>query len=234
MSRSECLLFGALGGMCPTIANLASSFSAQPEQPLPKIGALIALGLFAFLGSIIAMGFGAREVKAAIVAGIAAPGIVTNIVSGAQSAANTTTFAPVVTGYLIGVSPAFAQSEDIGTGRLVDPALYGGNRAIQIVPAFEGGTPDAVNLPVIADVAIDGTTTQVQVGTIFSPAPQTIILPEGVTGLTVGDEMVLLTPADQSVSVQIDTAPTLTGDLLWALGGKRTYQIEQIQLTPQQ
>ena len=42
--------FGALGGVMPTVASLASTFVAVPETPLPAFGMYLGLVLWAFIG----------------------------------------------------------------------------------------------------------------------------------------------------------------------------------------
>jgi hypothetical protein len=231
MALKESLFFGALGGVCPTIAQLAGSYSAKPSQPLPELGLLFGMGLFALLGAIIATGFGAKEIRAAIAAGIAAPAIVTNIVSGVANQKPPPEDVPAVTASLLSFGAAFAQSEDIGTGRLIDPTLYGGGRVIQIVPQITGGEA-GLNLPVFAQIGGQAGDSPVQIGTIVTGAPQIVPVPEGTTALMVGQQSVPLTDSTVSVDVMIDTAPTFGGDLLWAFGGKRTYAIEDVTLVP--
>jgi hypothetical protein len=232
MSRVECLVYGALGGMCPTIAKLAGFYSTRADPPLPEVGVWIGLGLFAFLGSIIAIGFGANEIKAAIIAGIAAPGIVTNIASGVTAEARQAEM--VSSTYLFGLSPAYAQSEDTGAGRVLDLQLYGQNRVIELVPSVEGGMPAHLNLPIEAIVTEGGVQSQVSVGTLSDPSIRNLVLPEGTTALQIGPTQIPLPADDSSLKVTIETAPTWGGDLLWALGGSRTYEVQQIQIAPQQ
>jgi hypothetical protein len=231
MAVKESLFFGALGGICPTIAQLAGSYSAKPAQPLPELGVLFGLGLFALLGAIIATGFGAKEIKAAIAAGIAAPAIVTNIVSGVENQKPAPPVEIAVSAVFSGFGAAFAQSEDIGTGRLIDPTLYGGGRVIQIVPQITGGD-GGLNLPIFAQIAGQSGDSPVQVGTILTGAPQIIPIPEGTTALVIGQQSVPLSSENVSVDVRIDTAPTFAGDLLWAFGGRRTYAVEDVTLMP--
>ena len=231
MALKESLFFGALGGICPTIAQLAGSYSAKPGQPLPELGVLFGLSLFALLGAIIATGFGAKEIKAAIAAGIAAPAIVTNIVSGVENQAAAPPVEIAVSAIFSSLGAAYAQSEDIGTGRLIDPTLYGGGRVIQIVPQITGGD-SGLNLPVFAQIGGESGESPVQVGTILTGAPQIIPIPEGTTALVIGQQSVPLSSENVSVDVRIDTSPTFAGDLLWAFGGRRTYAAEDVTLLP--
>ena len=83
-TKTHILIFGAIGGCCPTIAKLASYFSTHWGAPMPEIGVFFAMILFAILGAIISVTVGARDLKTALIAGIVAPGILTNIISGQE------------------------------------------------------------------------------------------------------------------------------------------------------
>ena len=77
------LMWGAMGGVLPTIAKIASGFAANFDAPFPNaVGVLIALGGYAFLGAVIGRAMGNPDMKQALIAGIAAPAILTNVVNG--------------------------------------------------------------------------------------------------------------------------------------------------------
>ena len=80
----ECLLIAAIGGFLPTAAKLASTYTTAPDTPLPGWGMAIGLGLFAVIGAVLAYALSESNVRQALVLGVAAPGIITNLVSGAQ------------------------------------------------------------------------------------------------------------------------------------------------------
>lgn len=227
MSRFECLAFGALGGMCPTLAHFASFYATKPSSALPEVGVLIGLGLFAVLGSVIAVGFGAREVKAAIVAGIAAPGIVSNVAAGAAADGARAETDTAALSFFIGT--AHAQADAI-TNVVIDPAIFGDGRAVQIVPILRGGTPEGLNLPVTAVVTENGNEMEVPIATIQGTVPQTVTVPKATTALRIGTTTVPLDETSQSVDVTIDAAPSIKGDLLWALGAQRSYWVRGVEL----
>ncbi|MEZ5779201.1 MAG: hypothetical protein R3E44_12650 [Paracoccaceae bacterium] len=228
MSRLECLTFGALGGMCPTLAHLASFYATKPGSDLPELGLFIGLALFAVLGSVIAVGFGAKEVKAAVVAGIAAPGIVSNIAAGAAAEAKRADAETAAISFFVGA--AYAQTDTV-TGIVIDPAIYGDSRAVRILPTIKGGAPDGLNLPVTAVVTVDGTETQVPVSAIHGDTAQTIVVPKATTALLIGTTLVPIGETHQSVDVVIETAPSIAGDFLWALGAQRSYSVRDVDLT---
>lgn len=228
MTYMQCILCGALGGACPTIAKLASYYSTQPTAPIPELGALIGLGLFAVLGGIIATAFGSKDVKAAIVAGIAAPGIVTNVVAGQQQtqfasvaeAPKITTAGLGIEG-LLGISAAYAQT---------DPdTMRGGGMTLTVQPVISGGK-FAGRLEVFAGTG-DGPV-DLPVG-VLAPggAAQQIVVPVGTTRLRVGDVEIPVN-GTRDVTVTITTEPSFGRDLLWALGGQRKYDVKDVEITP--
>jgi hypothetical protein len=81
-SRSALFLFGAFGGIMPTLANLATTYVAIPATPMPAVGLLFGLALFAVIGGGVALTNTSREIRQAIFAGIAAPAIMTSIIAG--------------------------------------------------------------------------------------------------------------------------------------------------------
>lgn len=228
MPKLECLLFGALGGMCPTLSHLAGFYSTKPGDPLPEIGVYIGLGLFALLGAIIAAGFGAREVRAAIIAGIAAPAIVTNVATGATAEARRAQAQPVVVGSLLGVAAAHAQSLPANA---ITQEMYRSNRLVTVTPLIEGGVPSKLDLEIVAIIGAGGDgPSEVDLGQLQTQAAQTLVLPEGTTALEIGGTQIDLPPDATAVDARIATTPTLKGDLLWALGGRRAYEVKDLNL----
>lgn len=227
MPKLECLLFGALGGMCPTISHLAGFYSTKPTDPLPELGVFIGLALFALLGAIIAAGFGAREVKAAIIAGIAAPAIVTNVATGATAEAKRAKPEAVIEGSLLGIAAAYAQSLPANA---ITPEMYKSNRLVTVTPRIEGGVPSKLDLEIVAIIGDGSGQAEVDLGRLESQTAQTLVLPEGTTALEIGGQPVELPPDATAVDALIETSPTLKGDLLWALGGRRSYEVKDLSL----
>lgn len=235
MSRMECIIYGALGGLCPTIAKLASTFSADPGQPLPEYGFWIGVVCFAILGAIIAAGVGSKEIKAAVFAGIAAPGIVTNVVAG-HNAANPLPAVTVtepsaglrIDPALFGISTAHAQP-------LVNPprtvAGAAGLQQVTVTPRIEGGKPRGA-LQVQAIVQRGGAEVSVPAGALYlDQGAQVLEIPRDAIGLTVGGERMDFS-GQTNITLIVKTSTSFGSELVWAFGGERQYQVQSLQVAP--
>lgn len=223
---------GALGGICPMVSKLASSYTVNPGQPLPEAGIYIGLVLFALLGAIVSLGFGAAEVRAAIVAGIAAPAIVTNVVAGAQKDGGAPAAEPPQTAWYEVIGAAHAQTTP------QDPVVFVPvtEQILNITPSIVGGgLPKGGVIPFewVADGAVMPANPALP--NVIDLRTQTgIVVPEGATAIRInGSELTLLDleEAGNIVSVTVQTQATVVGDLKWALGGQRSYQVESVTLS---
>jgi hypothetical protein len=79
-------LLGALGGILPTIARLATVYANAPDTPAPAIGVLYAALGFAIIGGVIALTTQTADIRSAIFAGISAPAIISGVASGIDQA----------------------------------------------------------------------------------------------------------------------------------------------------
>lgn len=86
--RIWCLacLMAAIGGILPTACKLGATYVSHPETPLPSMGLFVGLLIFAVIGVVLCIAFRQTELHRALIIGIAAPGLITNIVSGAAAA----------------------------------------------------------------------------------------------------------------------------------------------------
>ena len=82
----ECLAIAAIGGLLPTAARLATVYTLNPSTPMPETGLYFGLLLFAAIGAALAFGLADNNLKQALLIGVCAPGIITNMVAGAQEA----------------------------------------------------------------------------------------------------------------------------------------------------
>ncbi|MEM9584150.1 MAG: hypothetical protein AAGA08_13650 [Pseudomonadota bacterium] len=221
MRKLEIVAYGALGGMCPSLAKLAGSFSANPDQAMPIIGVYVALFLFAVLGAIVSLGFGTQEVRAAIVAGIAAPAIVTNVLAGVenrngQSAA-------------LLAQPAIAQTA--GNATLLQGAVRPGQIYVTITPV--GASDQRVRTPLVYQWVSNGRAIDQTggAGELSLSGAQSVLMPDGATALLVNNREI---PVDEiransySIDLNVKTRPTIGGDLIWGLGGTRSFVIQSV------
>lgn len=85
-THNNAFLWAGIGGLLPTVANISSSYLARSDQPLPHWSILVPLLGFAFVGVVLNRALNhEHDIKQAIMIGICAPGILTNIVAGATS-----------------------------------------------------------------------------------------------------------------------------------------------------
>ncbi len=220
MRKWEAVCYGALGGSCPTLAKLAASFSANPAQDMPALGVYIGIALFAVLGAIVALGFGTTEVKAAIVAGIAAPAIVTNVISGVSDKSPENQQAAL---YEL-VAPAYAQS-----GTLILAQASGA--VVTVVPNVSGG--DATQVEPLYYWWTNSTGRIDNGDGVLNPiSEQALAVPRGATALVVNGEAIDISGIAQTggtVDLMVTATPTFGGDLKWALGGNRQLAIQSLQ-----
>jgi hypothetical protein len=267
--NARTVICGALGGTCPTVANLGAFYLANPLAAMPSPGLMVGMGLFAVLGAIVAIGFGTESPRAAIIAGIAAPAIVSSALDGATTAngpnaashaaraavsehvpapyasapasvppAAALQAAPPVTesraanaiGALatrsVDLMPGAARAQ---TRSPASPQMFRGLGMVTIQPVIRGSLPSDLRLEVLA--ILPGNV-EVSLGTITSAEPLTVTLPAQAQAIRVGAAQVDVAPGRQLLNVVIDSAPTLRGDLLWALGAKRSLSVRDVQITP--
>lgn len=84
MCSCKCMVLAGLGGTMPTVCRLAATYVTNPETPLPQWGLCFGLGLFFIIGVVLAYAFTENDLRKAFILGIAAPGIITNIMAGAS------------------------------------------------------------------------------------------------------------------------------------------------------
>lgn len=77
-------LIAGLGGMLPTLCRLASANAANPETFILSPGYLSAIGLYFVIGSIVCVGFQETRRREAFTLGIAAPAIISSVLTGAS------------------------------------------------------------------------------------------------------------------------------------------------------
>lgn len=219
----QVLFGGGLGGILPTISKLAATYVGAPKTPWPEYGLLFGLALFAVIGAAIAYATVSSGFHQALVAGIAAPGIITNLVAGADAS-------KVATGPMAQDKAAFEFiSSAHAQTSLPNVTLPPNLKAITIAPRVQGGLPEKPNIPITAAVPGFGdAVNQVPVGTINSLSSNTTItVPSNAEQITIGDATVPV-PPDNKIDLEVATKPTGGSDFFWALGGKRSYSVQSV------
>ena len=211
-------LFGAFGGILPTLAGLASFYVKSPNPDLPTLGLLLGLVIYAVVGGGVAVGFvTSQEVKQAITTGIAAPALIASIVAGHPDKAEK----QAQEGWLINTAyaeevsaPAAGSEKNIV---LFDPIVIGQlpNGNVEVYAVTDGNAPT----PVASITNFSGTTA--------------IELPQGVSAIKVGDNEIPLNKEITRIDLSVQSMPTIKNDLWWALGAKREYGIQSVDIKEQ-
>lgn len=76
--------YAAAGGVLPTLCRLAPLGIEGNVESIISPGHLVAIGIYALIGFLVCLGFRERKYRQAFVLGIAAPGLITNILAGAE------------------------------------------------------------------------------------------------------------------------------------------------------
>lgn len=79
-------VYAAAGGALPTLCRLAPIGFDGNVDALLKFGHLVALLIYSLIGFIVCLGFRERKYRQAFILGIAAPGLITNILAGSGDA----------------------------------------------------------------------------------------------------------------------------------------------------
>ncbi|WP_296746674.1 hypothetical protein [Mesorhizobium sp.] len=214
-TKSVAFLWGAFGGALPTIAKLASTYVAVPTTPLPAIGLLLGVVLWAVVGGGVALTNTNYETRQAIFAGIAAPAIIASLISGATNP-------PGAKVSLLDIS-AYAQQP---TGTTDD-----GAQAIVISPQVQGGLPRTTSIPVTAEVKNGDQSKVIDLGDIKDlSTPTKFTLPANTMQVFISGQAVKPGSTQTNIDLSVRTAPS--NDLLWALGGPRKFEIQSLQVSP--
>lgn len=213
-------LFGALGGISPTLASLGATFVRVPETPLPAIGMLYGLVIFAIIGGIVALSNKTLEIRQAIFAGIAAPAILMNIFSSAAEAPSRRAGIEII-------SSAMAQSGAVITRADNSSTLY-------VSPTVVGGASLSSEIPVTAEVKTnDGSLKNLRIGGIkYLDSTTAFTVPAGVNKVYLGTQPVAITGSVTSTHIDVVTQPTSFGDFLWALGAPRRFEVKTLTVDP--
>jgi hypothetical protein len=232
------IIFAGFGGLLPTSAQLAASFAAQPEQPLPHWHILLAIALFFCIGAVLSIAFNKEaDLGKAIVIGISAPAIITNILNGATSGASKAPqpVPPRVIGELshdgkawlpVFVSSAFAQPGP-QSGPLSDNTS--GRKSIVLATAYAGQGRLENGVLTITAIGKDGSTKLLGAfglsQFVVLPVPDDTEKLRIQAGNNFTRELVFWPngegPPSFAVNVRLIGKTSGTGDVFWALGAER-------------
>lgn len=226
-ARVSMFVCGAIGGIVPTLATLATTYVTVPETPMPTSGLYFGVMLWAVVGGIVALGNHTPEVRNAIFAGIAAPAIVTNVISGASEAQiNRADFVGVGL-----ISSAYAQEGDEDSEKHLLSGLDGPGYVI-ITPHISGVLSGDMAIPVTAQIRVDEQEEEVFLGRIRSTrAMSSFVVPPGAYSIEIGGKFVDVDERITTINVDIEAEPSRISDFWWAMGAPRSYDIQTIDVT---
>jgi hypothetical protein len=232
------VILAGFGGLLPTTAQLAASYAAQPEQPLPHWHILFAIALFFAIGAVLSIAFNKEaDLGKAIVIGISAPAIITNILVGASSGASRPPQpVPPIVGEISHVRtnwlPTFMSSamaqQSPQSEPLADTNATPEYKSIVLTTAYSGQVQPENGILNIIAIEKDGATKSIGAFGLS----QFVVLP-----VPSGSEKLLIQagnfsrqlelwpggrgPPSFAVNVRLVGKPSGVGDFLWALGGGR-------------
>ena len=236
---SKVIIGAGLGGTLPTLCTLAASYSANPTQPLPGMGMGLALVLFFVIGAAVAYGLDESVPKKAFVLGVAAPAVVSSIISGVVNAKTSVSGPPAGSAAvlhhlsaLLGISDTLAQAPAQVQGASAESRAISG-RSLTVSPQIAGigiasGTTLRVQfLSAKGEVLSDNAVSALGSSTLRVPGGATVA---AVSVSNVGAKVTLPMTFD---SAQLDALITAqpANDFLWALSGKRYADIQNISLS---
>lgn len=224
------LLWGAVGGILPTLSKIAGTFGANFDAPPPKfLGVCIALALYGVIGAIVSRAMANPDMKQSLFAGIAAPAIVVGIIAGvtdsnsartlesstartlekksslqfigsAQAEAGPATPEPQILGLLISIKGEVTINDTIKVSALVASTTV----AIK-----------SIRLPKDLDVAAGELGFEV-------PKNASAVIFTSSTGIQAR------TPVNadhEFITLSISPRTSVKEDFVWALGGKRVFEV---------
>jgi hypothetical protein len=215
--RQSMFAWGAVGGILPTLGKIAGAIGVHFEPPeLSSFwGVVVALAIYAFIGSVMARAMGETEMKQALIAGIAAPAILTNVFNGA-------TEGKIKLTDLFFINNAIAQTAEPKT-------THGSFRMITLDPNPTG----PIKTPVMVRIFVldkDGKPQEWYSGQLTSSTTNTSIsIPESQARIVFNDGVDLTVPASQEdvkVDVDLSTKSGFSDGFIWALGGQPASNVQ--------
>ncbi len=228
-SMRECVLTAAAGGLLPTAAKLATTYTTAPHTPPPELGLLYGLALFAAIGAILAYALSETNVRQALILGIAAPGVITNIVAGANS---TKLGSPLSLYDVIPFASAVAQASSNWRA----PKAPTDSKTLTLRAQTKNGDSwSNENLPVSVTFVLPDGTSMAPSALVPIGQLQHVVIPTQATAVRFSaGHMSRLLELESLPSAAIDIEVTVKGknDFLWSLGARREAVVGNLKLTP--
>jgi hypothetical protein len=234
------VICAGIGGMLPTAVKLAPAFAtAQPPSPEP--GLYLGFFLYFVVGAVVALLYRETDFRKAIILGIAAPGIVTNLIAGTDQAgvlrktqAETQQQSALLESWpaVLGIGAAHARTR--GASQAI-PRSSPQRAQLTVVPDLRGSEANYAVPPVrIAFLSRDGRTLT---STTVDPRTTTqLSVPAGAASVRAdaggrwGDTDLPRGPyasADLRLKVEFGRP----NDFLWALGQTRKARIDNVDVS---
>lgn len=108
------LAMAGLGGILPTLSRIAAFYVANPTAPLPAGGFYVGVFCFFLIGSVIGFALAESNARRAVLVGIAAPAIITNVAQGVSEGGDSKRqdTPPRISQHLSPIAPQYALHRD--------------------------------------------------------------------------------------------------------------------------
>lgn len=224
------LLWGAVGGMLPTLSKIAGTFGANFDAPPPRmLGVCVALLLYGAIGAIVSRAMENPAMKHSLFAGIAAPAIVVSIIAGVTDSTGKT--AKLKEGSSLEfIGSAYAQAAS--SNKPAEKSPEGHPIGVLISVKGEATINDVIT---VTAIFADGkafpiksfrlpTNPDTEDDDLYFDIP-TAAKSIKFTSLTGIEARTSVKPNDDYLLLSITPKTSVKQDLVWALGGKRSFEV---------
>jgi len=223
------VVFGALGGMMPTLLRIAASLSGDANAALTELaGAALGTTIYGIVGATLAIVLGKTSFYDAFITGIAAPAILASMVHGATD--NTPNHKATIQSLQeaparVSVGSPSWHIITAAQAQPVPPGPSGGlGPSVTIIPKVIGNKPTEVEIRIEAQMNAGNKVSLEKLRNVEGPA--TITLPPKSKGVWIGGQYVDLKGPSTTVDLNATTRPSFGSGVLFALGGPRPQRIE--------
>jgi hypothetical protein len=231
------MFMAAAGGAAPTLLKLAGNMVGDPNAPMPGLGMWVGILLFCVIGLLLCIAFEEKHVRQAFVLGVAAPGLITNLVNGSTEAARNIPIRPPASAPATGaawfLTPAHAQDR----ARTNIPSDTATIRFVPLNSAVHGVVSE--NPSGSIELRINPQDSQQSISFGFSPGTSTFYpfqksdLASGITIEVRYDRFQRTIRIDervQAINIFLVTSIDFSVDLKWALGGQKIARVQDLRV----